>query len=179
MESKNEEKNVKKSTNNIEDIKEYDEEKEYTADEIMNRIMKIKNIENKDYEFEWNVPNGLRFLSDNTIDIICKILEKGNCKIKEVERNDKSKLIEFNSNVTTICFISKENAIEKLDKNEVVGLNEKFTYSKYYYDNNVCVGCKYDRCPKFYAGYIIYLKNKGLLPQKLQDREEFRKTQKS
>ena len=175
MESKNEEKNVKKSTNNIEDIKEYDEEKEYTADEIMNRIMKIKNIENKDYEFEWNVPNGLRFLSDNTIDIICKILEKGNCKIKEVERNDKSKLIEFNSNVTTICFISKENAIEKLDKNEVVGLNEKFTYSKYYYDNNVCVGCKYDRCPKFYAGYIIYLKNKGLLPQKLQDREEFRK----
>ncbi len=62
MESKNEEKNVKKSTNNIEDIKEYDEEKEYTADEIMNRIMKIKNIENKDYEFEWNVPNGLRFL---------------------------------------------------------------------------------------------------------------------
>ena len=155
--------------------KEKNNKKEYTANEIFNRIMKIKNIECIDYQFEWNIPNELRFLSDNTIDIACKILEKGNCRIKEVEKSDKKKLIEFNSNVSTICFLSKEKAIEKLDKNQVVGLNEKFTYSKYFYDNNVCVGCKYDRCPKFYAGYILYLKNKGLLLQQLQNREYYRK----
>lgn len=175
MEQKNDEKNVQKATNKTKNIQENISEKEYTADEIFERITKIKNIESKDYEFEWDIPNGLRFLSDNTIDIVCKILDKGNCKIKEIEKNDKNKAIEFNSNVTTICFLSKEKAIEKLDKNQVIGLNEKFTYSKYFYDSNVCVGCKYDRCPKFYAGYIIYLKNKGLLLQKLQDREEFRK----
>lgn len=43
------------------------------------------------------------------------------------------------------------------------------------YENSSCIKCKYSKCPKYYAGYILYLKNKGLLETKLKDREEYRR----
>lgn len=36
------------------------------------------------------------------------------------------------------------------------------------YENSSCIKCKYSKCPKYYAGYILYLKNKGLLETKLK-----------
>lgn len=66
----------------------------------------------------------------------------------------------------------------KIENGECIVKKSKFTTTPKAYENknNVnCAKCKFSRCPEFYAGYILYLKNKGLLIDVLKDREEYRR----
>ena len=127
-------------------------------------------------EFEWNLDTGLRFVSDRMIDIIITMLEKYKFRL-EVDKEGKLNII---NNLKSLCSynMSMENIKEQLENNKVLANKESKFKPNYFeqYKDFECTGCKFDRCPKYYAGYVIYLKNKGLLLKKLKDREEYRRS---
>ena len=156
------------------------EKHEYSAQEIFEKISSIENLDNTNYEFEWRLQNDLRFVSDKMFDIIALLLEKGNFSIqeKEEDKNLEKRLVLKNELISFCTYdISMKDLEEKLkgSKEEYYRKDGDFTCNKNRYEDTVCTGCKFDRCPKYYAAYVLYLKNKGLLFEKLKDREEYRK----
>ena len=150
----------------------YNEEKEYSVQEILERINSIEKLEQLEYDFDWNLDTGLRYISDEMIDIIIAILEKGSLKISF----DEDKKIKIENTIKNLCTneLTMQDLKEKLEKNEISNLPASFSSSSERYKDYVCLGCKFDRCPKFYAGYVLYLKNKKMLEEKLKDREQYR-----
>lgn len=152
--------------------------------EIINQINKLDNLEVVDYDFEWNLVNGLRFTSIEFIKLCIAILANGDISLKKVIVDEKEK-IEISNNIYNLCdYKTRDKEVDdtilknKIENGECIVKKSKFTTTPKAYENknNVnCAKCKFSRCPEFYAGYILYLKNKGLLIDVLKDREEYRR----
>ena len=152
--------------------------------EIIKQINKLDNLEVVDYDFEWNLVNGLRFTSIEFIKLCIAILANGDISLKKVIVDEKEK-IEISNNIYNLCdYKTRDKEVDdtilknKIENGECIVKKSKFTTTPKAYENknNVnCAKCKFSRCPEFYAGYILYLKNKGLLIDVLKDREEYRR----
>ena len=98
----------------------YNEEKEYSVQEILERINSIEKLEQLEYDFDWNLDTGLRYISDEMIDIIIAILEKGSLKISF----DEDKKIKIENTIKNLCTneLTMQDLKEKLEKNEISNL---------------------------------------------------------
>ena len=138
----------------------------------------------KRYNFEWNPINGLRYVSDKNLEIAYKLIEKANMNLRKEEINGKDKIV-LTSNIIGFCdyktttdelYNILTEGIDKLDNKEIfLKETSEFTTVTNININTVCVGCKFDACPKRIATYIKYLQDQGELEDKLKDRDEFRK----
>lgn len=161
-------------------------------EKILKKISSLKNLEQINYDFEWTLENGLRFLSYEFIELCLTLLERGEISLKEITNGNERK-IEVQNNFETMCFdeysydqinelnqkIGKELndvTMKEIIKDDVWYVDKhSFVSGVNQYEDNVCRNCVFSKCPKYYAGYILYLKNKGLLERILNDREEYRK----
>ena len=138
------------------------------------------NSEIATYAFEFNAKNGLKYISDEMLEISYEFIRKGNMSIT---LDDKNKF-RIKSNIISLCGL-KMNTNElyhAVKKNEKI--NEKAIYAEKISDFNFgakqlldsrCEKCPFQKCPKKVAAYILYLKNNGLLREKLLERKNFRK----
>lgn len=170
------------------EIKENEEMDKY--DEIIERLNR-GNSEDKKYDFEWEDKNGLRYVSDEILEIAYMLIERGKISLKYDGTEENAK-IKISSIIESLCNekLNTINLLEKLKANEnevedvkIFNTEEKtrvFT-SKNGTLGSVCYtkNCKFQKCPKAFAGYILYLKNNGLLKESLKDREKFRKQNKT
>ncbi len=150
---------------------------EYT--EKFNPYIFPKGSEEKNYDFEWKQTNELKYISDKSLELAYKLLEKGNFSLK-ILKDAKTEKICVSTNVRNLCD-------ESFTTNELLDIlkskgNKIFTDSKSDFTANkdksiekLCYKCEYEKCPKHIAGYILYLRNTGKLKEKLQEREKFRK----
>lgn len=149
-------------------------------DEIINRLNN-GNSEKKKYDFEWNNKNKLRFISDKTLEIAYRIIELGKITLSESKNKNEVvmnlNIISFCNNITTTDDLYDAFASEDLklnDKDIVSSEPAEFQWNKQNVEK-VCGDCKFEKCPKMVAGYILYLLNNNLLKDYLEDRKEYRK----
>ena len=144
---------------------------------ILEKVHVLDNLEIVDYDFEWNLVQGLRFVSMNFIELCISMLEKGEFSLKQVVENEKKK-IEISNKIDNLCDNRfDDTTLKKIIESDekIVGKEGTFICAMNSYENSMCIKCKFSKCPKFYAGYILYLRNKGLLEDALKDREEYRR----
>lgn len=60
--------------------------------EVIDQINKLDNLEVVDYDFEWNLVNGLRFNSIEFIKLCIAILANGDISLKKVIVDEKEKI---------------------------------------------------------------------------------------
>lgn len=146
-------------------------------DVIINRLNN-GNSEKKKYDFEWNNENKLRYISDKTLEIAYRMIEIGNISLSE-----KDNKITISIKIMNLC--NKKNSTEELytaviskelsfnGENILVDKAVDFTWGKENVER-VCEDCKFEKCPKMIAGYILYLLNNNLLKEYLEDRKKYR-----
>ena len=125
-------------------------------------------------EFEWNQKNGLRYVSDESLELVYEILV--NVKLSLSLKEDK---VIISNNMVSLCNYkyTTEDLIEQIRKDKKQLILDKlatYTVEKDLTVNRVCLDCKFQRCPKHIAGYILYLINKNQLKEKLEDRKKYR-----
>ena len=183
-----EEKEIDKTENKVEiskqesEIKEIDDKYSKETKQILEDIKVLEEIEKVDYNFEWNLVSGLRFASLDFIELCITLLKKGEFSVEQIVENDRKK-IKILTKIGVLCNtrFSEEKMDdvilkEKIEKGEFISIAKgSFISEPEAYENFLCVKCKFSKCPKFYAGYILYLRNKGLLEDVLKDREEYRR----
>lgn len=126
---------------------------------------------------KWTLENGLRFLSYEFIELCLTLLERGEISLKEITNGNERK-IEVQNNFETMCFdeysydqinelnqkIGKELndvTMKEIIKEDVWYVDKhSFVSGVNQYEDNVCRNCVFSKCPKYYAGYILYLKIK-------------------
>lgn len=161
-----------------------------TIDEVVDEYdliikrLNLGNSENVKYDFEWIENNDLKYVTDDTLELAYKLIEKGKISIK-ANFSGKEKNIEIESYIASFCGDTKYNmhTEELLD---VINTENK-EYSIFYDTKSVwsysvnskgtltaCRTCKYQKCPKVVAAYVLYLKNTGKLKEKLEERKKFR-----
>ena len=173
------------------EIKEENENvSEKTKDEEAKKVKEEKPLLNmpdeynstvENFAFEINNPDGLKYVSDAALEIAFRLIKDGKIKLsyKEKTEKSKSKLI-IKSSVISFCdyTVTTEELLENLRNNPQKYFTKKENSWEISSDrdiNKVCPNCKLDKCPKVMAGYILYLYGKGLLQEKLEEREKFRK----
>ena len=133
----------------------------------------------------WNTKNELKYVSDKSLKIALYFLEKDNLSIEVDKENDK--LIIWN-NIINLCNnqYTEDELIDAIENNNWV-LNDKkiirnnkgsFKRKINYPLDHTCANCKFQKCPKYLMGYLYYLREIGLLEEKLKEREKFRKNNK-
>lgn len=148
----------------------------------MEDIKVLETLEKVDYNFEWNLVSGLRFASLDFIELCITLLKKCEFSVEQIVENERKK-IKILTKIGVLCNtrFSEEKMDdvilkEKIEKGEFISIAKgPFIFEPEAYENFLCVKCKFSKCPKFYAGYILYLRNKGLLEDVLKDREEYRR----
>ena len=144
--------------------------------EIEKKLLELSNsIENKqEINFEWKQKDGLRYVSDESLELAYEMLI--NSKITISLKEEK---IQINNNLINLCnkkYTTKE-LLEKI-KNDKASLiennNAMFTINRDLTINRICIDCKFQKCPKHIAGYILYLIDKNQLKEMLEDRKNFR-----
>lgn len=183
-----EEQEIDKTENKVEiskqesEIKEIDDKYSKETKQILEDIKVLENLEKVDYNFEWNLVSGLRFASLDFIELCITLLKKGEFSVEQIVENERKK-IKILTKIGVLCNtrFSEEKMDdvilkEKIEKGEFISIAKgPFIFEPEAYENFLCVKCKFSKCPKFYAGYILYLRNKGLLEDVLKDREEYRR----
>ena len=183
-----EEKEIDKTENKVEiskqesEIKEIDDKYSKETKQILEDIKVLETLEKVDYNFEWNLVSGLRFASLDFIELCITLLKKGEFSVEQIVENERKK-IKILTKIGVLCNtrFSEEKMDdvilkEKIEKGEFISIAKgPFISEPEAYENFLCVKCKFSKCPKFYAGYILYLRNKGLLEDVLKDREEYRR----
>ena len=191
-------KNIKKIYNKEQEIKEEkleikEENKkvsEKPKDEKVKNVKEEKPLLNmpeeynstvENFAFEINNPDGLKYVSDAALEIAFRLIKDGKIELIYKPKTEKSKPeLSLKSSIVSLCDYktTSEELLEKLKNNP----QEYFSKKEVSWNiglkrnvNNVCSNCKYDKCPKIIAGYILYLYGKGLLDEKLKEREKFRK----
>lgn len=137
--------------------------------------------EEKKLNFDNNAKNGLRYVSDETLKVCMKLAEKGDVSVKQSE--NKASDIIVKSNIKNLCDknTTTTDLLEALEKKNdnlkgaPIFENKKSEFFLRGSIDTVCIGCKFQKCPKNIVGYITYLKENGKLEEKLKDREEFRR----
>ena len=151
------------------------------------------NSENDKYEFEWNAKLGLKYVSDESLELAYMLIKDGAIKLKPAERDRKDKngnpykekYVIIESNIKSFCNYDEDttsSVIEQI-KNEKTNkveqskifISKRGEYSVYSFNfDNICYGCGFQTCPKQLAAYILYLKNNEKLEAALNERREFR-----
>ena len=140
-------------------------------------LIQFKNTYKKNFGFQWNFENGLRYVSDDSLELAYTIISKARISLN-IEDND----IAITNNIVNLC--SLENTTEDLldilkNSNALIKPSYgNFTVKKDCSIDRICYGCKYQKCPKHLAAYIFYLINKGIIKEKLEDRRKFRENNK-
>ena len=139
---------------------------------------------NEKTELVWESKNGLRYISDKSLEIAYKFIENGSISVSI--KPDKKTVI--NNNIINLCdkkydtdqlYDALKNKEGVLNGNKIFRTkNSDFIRALNYDIDKTCFDCKFEKCPKYIAAYILYLKNNGLLEEKLKDRDEFRKNHK-
>ena len=161
-------------------------------------------------EFNWDNPDGLRFVSDDMLKVCDLLYEKAQLELEFVNASPPISLslddgtinntpmkqiikISLSNNIAGLCNYKYTlqdllSALESEEKKLPDGVNlfkdkkTVFTHKVYSSDNqfpdyqieDICVGCKFEKCPKFVLAYIKYLHDKGLYEEKINDRAIFR-----
>ncbi len=144
------------------------------------------NSENIKYDFEFNAPNKLRYIGDDTLKIAYEFIKKGNIQLKYEKKEENkegelkiiSKIIgmcNFENNSTKEILLSLKNNCEINGKKLFIEKSAVYNVDDSTPLERVCKGCNFDKCPKLVAGYVLYLRNNNMLQEALKDREEFRK----
>ena len=138
------------------------------------------NETNKNINFEDKALNGLRYVSDDTLKLCEYLLANGEVSLSAGKNGE----VLIESNIINLC--SKKHSTKDLldaveNKKGILDGNNIFQKTKSVFTlkgnmDNVCIGCRFQKCPKNIMGYIAYLKQKGEFDDKLKDREEFRKS---
>ena len=138
------------------------------------------NETNKNINFEDKALNGLRYVSDDTLKLCEYLLANGEVSLSAGKNGE----VLIESNIINLC--SKKHSTKDLldaveNKKGILDENNIFQKTKSVFTlkgnmDNVCIGCRFQKCPKNIMGYIAYLKQKGEFDDKLKDREEFRKS---
>ena len=138
------------------------------------------NSEIKTYTFNFNAPNGLKYISNEMLEISYEFIRKGNMSLSLDNKNR----IVMKSNILSLCGLDVDTRelYESVKKNKKI--NDKSIYGEKTSEFAVginksldsrCEKCLLQKCPKKVAAYVLYLKNNGLLREKLIEREKFRK----
>ena len=152
--------------------------------------LNLGNSENIKYDFDfiWKPESELKYISDDSLELAYLIIEKGSLKLKQKELKDgKKKLVVVNT-MCPICDsgLTTKELIEKINNHEQINDKEIFQDKVYEYTARInpftmnpnCLNCEFERCPKPLAAYILYLKNNGLLKEKLEERRIFKENNK-
>ncbi|MBQ8300129.1 MAG: AAA family ATPase [Clostridia bacterium] len=187
----NEPQKVEEETKVVEQA-EVVEEKEKTDNDIAMELMEGNNSENVKYDFEWKSKFGLKYITDDALELAYMFIKRGAIELKTAvrDRKDKNgnpykeKYVIIVSDIRSFCnyddstISSIKYQIEKEEKENLpstVFTAKRGEYSIYNLNfDNVCFGCKFKACPKQLAGYVLYLKNNGKLEEALKERKEFR-----
>ena len=137
--------------------------------------------EDKKYKFKWNRKEGLRYFSDDTINLALLIIKEGKLEIipeYKDEKQEELKDIIIESNINSLCDY-KTTTKELYEKFKNGDLKDIITYSRRKMITKInrdfmCENCKYEKCPKLVAAYIRYLNDNGMLDAAFKDRNEFR-----
>lgn len=149
------------------------QEKEFN--DIEEKLIKLsESLENKqELNFEWNQKDGLRYVSDESLELAYEMLSNFKISIALEEKK-----IAINNNIINLCATNytTNELLQKIrnNKEEFVANSAKFTVGKDLTINSICKDCKFQKCPKQLAGYILYLIDKNQLKEKLEDRKKFR-----
>lgn len=143
---------------------------------IEKKLLDLSNsLQNKqEINFEWKQKDGLRYISDESLELAYEILINSNITISLKEEK-----IQINNNLINLCnkrYTTKE-ILEKIKKDKaslIVNNNTMFTINRDLNINEICLDCKFQKCPKHLAGYILYLIYKNELKEMLDDRKKFR-----
>lgn len=149
-------------------------EKKKNTDEIELPSL-VGNSEIKNYAFDINAPNGLKNITDEMLEISYEFIRKGNMSL---EINAKNKIL-LKSNIISMCKLklSTEELLQKAKKDDKTIYKDKFAEFSFSASASIdirCKDCTYQKCPKRVAAYILYLKNNGLLREKLVERKKYR-----
>ena len=153
-------------------------EKEYS--EIEDKLLKLAETYDKKQkiDFIWEQKSGLRYVSDKSLELVYEILTN-----LEISLEEKEGKIKIKNNLMAVCDFKRttEELIENIrnNKEEIITKNATmFTVDKKLTINRICKDCKFQKCPKHIAGYILYLIDRGELREKLDDRRKFRQENK-
>lgn len=164
----------------MEGIKSTDKSVEDKYEQLIERL-DAGNSENKKYDFSWDESLLFNFADEASLEVAFNLIERGqislSCDIEKRVMNITSMLYGFcNANMTNEDFFKeceKDNSYNsRKDEPYTWKYNMNLPMSM---KNAICTECKYQSCPKVLAAYILYLKNQGLLKEKLITREKFRK----
>ena len=178
LEIKEENKKEPEKTKEEEVVKEVKEVKE---EKPLLNMPEEYNSTVENFAFEINNPDGLKYVSDKALEIAFRLIKDGKFKLSYKEKTEKSKpKLVIKSSVISFCdyTLTSEELLENLRKDPQKYFSKKENSWEIGADrdiNKVCSKCKFDKCPKIMAGYILYLYGKGLLQEKLEEREKFRK----
>lgn len=162
-----------------ENIENFEKEKCISDYEYALKMLEAHNSEKKKYEFEWNEPSGLKNASDKVLDTAYRFIKYGGIKLSLDEKNQ----INIYSNIAWLC--DNNTTTDEL-YNAFVDSNSSINERKIICEKTstfsclptkieaVCRECKFEKCPKKYAGYVLYLYNNGLLEKALEERKKYR-----
>jgi len=148
---------------------------------IEEKILELaKTIKKQKYDFEWKAKNELNYVSDESLEIAYEVLNNSNIKL-ELKNNT----IFIYNTIANLCdcrnndFTSKKY-LELLKKKDSSVVFERDREPASFKQNintsldSVCFNCKFQRCPKYIAGYIYYLICNDTIKEVLEKRKEFR-----
>lgn len=148
----------------------------------------IEQAEETDKKYKQNIKinnvlisgNKLRYVSDDALEVTYKLIEEGDFRAKTRE-----KINLILSNTISFCkykeHTTKElkdalNLDKKLDEVDIFTKDvNTLRYNEKRDIGRVCKDCKYEKCPKALAIYVITLEMYGLLDYYLEDRKRYRK----
>ena len=157
--------------------------------ERKNTVLKMpENINSvvEKYEFKLDNEKGLKYVSDTALEMAFLLIKEGNIKLtyKEAKSEEYYPELNISSTLSNFCKfkMTSEELLEDLKSNMqkyIVDKNDWEITCKPDTIDSVCRDCKYDKCPKAIASYILYLYSNGELDKKLKEREDFRKKNKT
>ena len=122
----------------------------------------------QEIDFKWNEEDNLRNVSDHSLEIALSLLQVGKYSLEY-----KDNKIIFNNNFKSFCTndITTEELLPDVE-NCITSKMTEFKITKEITINRICIGCKFQRCPKHLAAYIHYLASTSTLEEKLEDRKK-------
>ncbi len=156
------------------DLEERDTEEK--VKDIETKLIELaESYENKqELDFEWEQKDGLRHVSDKSLELVYEILSNA-----QISLECKDEKITIQTNLSSVCNLNTttEELINQIkNKKQGIFLEKKaaVVLEKSLTVNRICINCKFQKCPKHIAGYVLYLINKNQLKEKLEDRRKFR-----
>ena len=144
-----------------------DENQSNVDDELLEFFNSDKYKKQK-FDFEWLESDTLRNVTDETLKIVLNLMKKSKYNLSLTDK----KLV-FNNDIKYLCD-------RKLTNKDLAGFEDKFvtknmipfSVSKDLTVDRICMGCKFQRCPKHLAAYLHFLASTNQLEEKLKDRRE-------